>query len=135
MADEKPGQGLSKVEHAKINSRYLRGTIREELAQDTDVFDSFNVGLLKFHGTYQQDDRDLRSAEGKTHIFMVRTKIPGGKLTSDQLLEELQLCDELGNTTLRITSRQGLQLHGVVKRNLHETIRRINEAQLTTLGA
>ena len=66
---------------------------------------------------------------------MVRSKIPGGKLTSEQLLAELDLCDEVGNTTLRITSRQGLQLHGVVKSNLKRAIARINEIQLSTLGA
>src|ERR1700748_2873767 len=66
---------------------------------------------------------------------MVRSAVPGGKLTSDQLLGELDLCDELGNGTLRITSRQGLQLHGIPKRNLHETIRRINEIKLSTLAA
>ena len=55
---------------------------------------------------------------------MVRTAIPGGKLTSDQLLAELDLCDEVGNTTLRITTRQGLQLHGVLKSNLKQAIRR-----------
>ena len=66
---------------------------------------------------------------------MVRTAIPGGKLTSDQLLAELDLCDEVGNTTLRITTRQGLQLHGVLKTNLKQTIRRINEVQLSTLAA
>jgi sulfite reductase (ferredoxin) len=99
--------------------------------------------LLKHHGTYQQDNRDYRaesrSAGGakadKEYIFMVRTKIPGGKLSAQQLLAELDLADELGNATLRITTRQGLQLHGVLKRNLHETIRRINEVQLSTLGA
>jgi sulfite reductase (ferredoxin) len=68
-------------------------------------------------------------------MFMVRTKIPGGKLTSEQLLAELDLCDEIGNTTLRITSRQGLQLHGVLKRNLKRAIARINEIQLSTLAA
>jgi sulfite reductase (ferredoxin) len=66
---------------------------------------------------------------------MVRTKIPGGKLTSRQLLAELDLCDEVGNTTLRITSRQGLQLHGVLKSDLWRTIHRINEIQLSTLAA
>ena len=66
---------------------------------------------------------------------MVRTKIPGGKLTSEQLLAELDLCDEVGNTTLRITTRQGLQLHGVLKSNLKRAIARINEIQLSTLGA
>ena len=66
---------------------------------------------------------------------MVRTAIPGGRLTSDQLLAELDLCDEVGNTTLRITTRQGLQLHGVLKKDLKQTIARINEVQLTTLAA
>ena len=73
--------------------------------------------------------------KSKSFIFMVRSKIPGGKLTSQQLLDELDLCDEVGNTTLRITSRQGLQLHGVVKSNLQRVIARINETQLSTLGA
>ena len=59
---------------------------------------------------------------------MVRTKIPGGKLTSAQLLAELDLCDEVGNATLRITSRQGLQLHGVLKHDLWQTIHRINRS-------
>jgi sulfite reductase (ferredoxin) len=99
---------------------------------------------LKHHGTYQQDDRDARSAgrvEGhkgkspKAYSFMVRTKIPGGKLTSDQLLAEIDLCDEVGNDTLRITTRQGLQLHGVLKHDLWTTIHRINEVQLSTLAA
>ena len=67
--------------------------------------------------------------------MMVRTKVPGGKLTSRQLLAELDLCDELGNTTLRLTSRQALQLHGILKGDLRETIRRINDVQLTTLAA
>src|SRR5262249_42764744 len=89
------------------------------------------------------DDRDARAAgrdgEGirgdKHYSFMVRTKIPGGKLTSAQLLAELDLCDEVGNATLRITTRQGLQLHGVLKSHLKQTIRRINEIQLSTLAA
>jgi sulfite reductase (ferredoxin) len=66
---------------------------------------------------------------------MVRTAIPGGRITSDQLLAELDLCDEIGNTTLRITTRQGLQLHGVLKKNLKQAIRRINDVQLSTLAA
>jgi sulfite reductase (ferredoxin) len=126
---------LHKSELVKINSRYLRGTIREDLAQDTATFAKANAGLLKFHGTYQQDDRDERSSQGKSHIFMVRTKLPGGKLTSQQMLAQLDLCDELGNTTLRVTSRQGLQLHGVVKKYLWSVIHRINGVQLSTLGA
>jgi sulfite reductase (ferredoxin) len=67
--------------------------------------------------------------------MMVRTKIPGGKFSSAQLLAELELCDEVGNATLRVTTRQGLQLHGILKKDLKKTIQRINEVQASTLGA
>ena len=133
----------SPAEGIKEQSQFLRGTMPEELVDGNDHFGKTSESLLKFHGTYQQDDRDERGSGGldaegkksKSYIFMVRTKIPGGKLTSEQLLAELELCDEVGNTTLRITSRQGLQLHGVVKRDLKRAIARINEIQLSTLGA
>src|SRR5687768_12170670 len=103
----------SKAEANKENSRFLRGTIAAELQSNDPSFNSANAGLLKFHGTYQQDDRDNRTASAtggksdKAYMFMVRSKIPGGRLTSSQLLAELDLGDELGNDTLRITSRQG----------------------------
>jgi sulfite reductase (ferredoxin) len=141
MSDEPK---LSPVEVFKIQSHGLRGDIPQELRDGNDFFGKASVQLLKHHGTYQQDDRDARAAgrtvghvgkSPKAYSFMVRTKIPGGKLTSDQLLAELDLCDEVGNTTLRITSRQGLQLHGVLKRDLWATIHRINEIQLSTLAA
>ena len=139
MADSKP----SPVEIAKIESNYLRGTIPGELLDGQAFFSKDNTQLLKHHGTYQQDDRDARAASrasggkkaGKEVIFMVRTRVPGGRLSSAQLLAELDLCDELGNTTLRITSRQALQLHGIAKEHLWETIHRINQVQLTTLAA
>jgi sulfite reductase (ferredoxin) len=139
MSEEKK---LSPVEGFKTESNYLRGTIGQELVDENDHFGKASEQLLKMHGTYQQDDRDSRAANrasgnksDKAFNFMVRTKIPGGKLTSEQLLAELDLADELGNTTLRITSRQGLQLHGVLKSHLKETIRRIDEVQLSTLAA
>src|SRR6476660_3890026 len=134
----------SPVEVFKIQSDFLRGDIGPELRDSNDFFGKASVQLLKHHGTYQQDDRDARAGgrvdghQGKSvkvYSFMVRTKIPGGKLTSDQLLAELDLGDEVGNTTLRITSRQGLQLHGVLKHDLWKTIHRINEIQLSTLAA
>jgi sulfite reductase (ferredoxin) len=142
MADQLPAK-TSAVEGVKEQSRFLSGDIGPELSDGLDHFGKNSEVLLKFHGTYQQDDRDERGAGGldaegkkkKSYIFMVRTKIPGGKLTSEQLLAELDLCDEVANTTLRITSRQGLQLHGVVKDNLKQVISRINEIQLSTLGA
>ncbi len=141
MSDEPK---LNPVEVLKIQSDYLRGDIGAELRDANDFFGKASIQLLKHHGTYQQDDRDARAAgrvEGgkgksiKAYSFMLRTKIPGGKLTSEQLLAELDLCDEVGNTTLRITSRQGLQLHGVLKRDLWQAIHRINEIQLSTLAA
>jgi sulfite reductase (ferredoxin) len=133
----------SPTEGVKEQSRFLRGDMGAELVDGLDHFGKTSETLLKFHGTYQQDDRDERGAgvldaEGKkkkSYIFMVRSKIPGGKLTSEQLLAQLDLCDEVANTTLRITSRQGLQLHGVLKSNLQRAIARINEIQLSTLGA
>jgi sulfite reductase (ferredoxin) len=130
---DKP-EKLSPVEGVKLASNYLRGTIGEELVDGNDHFGKDSINLLKHHGTYQQDDRDDRKG-GKSFSFMVRSAIPGGKLTSDQLLAEIDLCDEVGNTTLRITTRQGLQLHGVLKSNLKHAIHRINEVQLSTLAA
>jgi len=126
---------LSAVEQIKEQSDYLRGQIQDELADENDHFGKESIQLLKHHGTYQQDDRDLRGKNGKVYSFMVRTAVPGGKMTSEQLLAELDLCDEVGNSTLRITTRQGLQLHGILKENLWKTIHRINEVQLTTLAA
>ncbi len=133
---------LSSLEKLKAESDYLRGTIAAELADGNAFVSSDSTQLLKHHGTYQQDDRERRAEAraagvegGKFFSFMVRTAIPGGRLTSEQLLAELDLCDEVGNTTLRITTRQGLQMHGVLKENLQHAIRRINDVQLTTLSA
>lgn len=125
----------SAVEGFKLQSNYLLEPIPEELVDGKDTFGKASIQLLKHHGTYQQDNRDDRGKDGKVYSFMVRTAIPGGKLSSSQLLAELDLCDEVGNGTLRITARQGLQLHGVLKSNLKRTIHRINEVQLTTLAA
>lgn len=139
MATEEK-EKLNDVEKAKINSGYLRGEIGSELGDENDHFGKDSVNLLKTHGTYQQDDRDARAANraagaGRSHIFMVRSRVPGGKMTSAQMLAELDIADELGNSTLRITTRQGTQHHGIPKHSLQETIRRINEIKLTTLAA
>jgi len=132
---EKP-EKVSAVEVFKQESQHLLEPIPQELADDNPFFGKASIQLLKHHGTYQQDNRDDdRKTKGKTFSFMVRTAIPGGKLNSEQLLAEIDLCDQVGNTTLRITTRQGLQLHGILKSNLQQTIRRINETQLTTLAA
>src|SRR5262245_45328955 len=103
---------VSPVEIAKAASNYLAGTITEELRDSNEFVGKDSVNLLKHHGTYQQDDRERRAeartdgaGKAKFYSFMVRTAIPGGRLTSAQLLAELDLCDDIGNTTLRITTR------------------------------
>lgn len=133
-------QKKSKVEHIKEVSVGLRGSIVQELADESDHVSDATTKLLKFHGTYQQDNRDSRKERrkqglGKEYIFMVRNRIPGGKITAEQFLGELDIADEFGNGTLRITTRQGIQLHGVVKGNLWNTIHRINEIKLSTQAA
>jgi sulfite reductase (ferredoxin) len=134
------GPKPSNVEVFKNDSDYLRGDIAEELVDKNAFFGKGSIQLLKHHGTYEQDDRDVRGqiredGSKKRFIYMVRTRIPGGVLTSDQLLAELNLCDEVGNSTLRVTSRQALQLHGVVKADLRKTLQTIHDTQLTTLAA
>jgi sulfite reductase (ferredoxin) len=128
------------VEEIKAESRALRGTIQESLAADTSHFSEDEYQLLKFHGTYQQDDRDQRAArkaqnQDKAWMFMVRSKLPGGDLTAAQYLEHDKIARELGNGTLRISTRQGFQTHGVLKGDLKECVRRINESGVTTWGA
>src|SRR6056297_1637903 len=131
---------LSPVETIKEASNYLRGTIGQEIAEPVDHFDKDNIQLLKFHGTYQQDDRDIRlaakkSGGGKVYSMMLRLRIPGGRITSDQFLSMLDMCEELGNSTMKITTRQTIQLHGVLKDNLRPAIKRVNELALSTLAA
>ncbi len=132
MSEPKP----SAVEVVKQQSDYLRGNIAQELADENDSFGKDSIQLLKHHGTYQQDDRDARgSGTGKAYSCMLRTTIPGGRLTADQMLTQLDLCEELAGGTLRITTRQTLQIHGILKSNLRELINRINKIQMTTLAA
>ena len=129
---------LPQDEFAKKVSHFLRGTIREECSRDSDCFAQGDTAILKFHGIYQQDDRDARKKlprSEKRYWFMVRTKIPGGKTTAQQFLTELELADRYGNGTLRVTTRQGFQLHGVLKGGLRPIMRSINDALLTTWGA
>src|SRR5262245_38051894 len=143
MATAPAGDGAPKrsaVEAIKETSRALRGSIGAELARDSDKFGDADKNLIKFHGSYQQEDRDARKARradglGKFHVFMVRCKVPGGRVTADQYLALDELAGRHANDTLRFTSRQGIQFHGVVKRDLKATIAGINATLLTTLGA
>lgn len=134
---------LSPLEALKDGSRQLRGTIAEEFAdQSTSLFNGDNAQLLKHHGTYQQDDRDLRNRKdadgnklGKHYIMMVRAAIPGGVVTAKQFLAMLDLGEKFANKTVRLTTRQGIQYHGVLKNDLKPTIKAINDAALTTFAA
>ena len=128
------------VEEIKSESHALRGTIQETLLGDASHFSDEEYQLLKFHGTYQQDDRDERVPRKKQHLdkawmFMVRSKLPGGALSAQQYLAHDRIAGDLGNGTLRITTRQGFQLHGVLKGDLQDCIHRINESGITTWGA
>lgn len=122
------------VESIKRGSRGLRANLCASLRDGTNHFDEVDRQILKFHGVYQQDDRDRRQAD-RHHIFMIRSRIPGGQLTAEQYLVHDELADRFGNGTLRVTTRQGLQLHSVLKQDLKEAIAEINESLVTTLAA
>jgi sulfite reductase (ferredoxin) len=141
MADEVEGRGPSKIEHLKLENAGLGGLLFEEvpdLTSERISEDAYN--LLKFHGSYQQDDRDLRRERkkqglGRAWQFMVRTKFPGGRLTAEQYLLADELATSFGNSTLRITARQCFQFHGIGKANLKPLIRALNERWVSTYGA
>ena len=126
---------LSKAEILKLSDPSLGGTIGSTLrTPDLDRFSEDDQQFLKFHGIYQQDDRDKRKT-GKQYIFMVRARIPGGVVPPAQYLAFDELSRRHGNDTLRITSRQSFQWHGVVKNGLGPLIKGLNEALCTTLAA
>ena len=113
----------------------LAGTIAATLADPAaDHFSEDDNQFLKFHGSYQQDDRDLRKT-GKKYIMMIRGRIPGGVMTAKQWCVFDELATQYGNNTLRITTRQSIQFHGVVKSGLRPLVAKINESLLSTLAA
>lgn len=128
-------------EDMKINSNFLRGTIAEGLADETTgAISASDQQLTKFHGIYMQDDRDIRDERKKeglepAYSFMVRVRLPGGVSTPDQWLKIDELADTNGNHTFKITTRATYQLHGVIKKDLKDTIREINTTAMDTLGA
>src|SRR5215471_12747707 len=131
---------LSKPEAVKQQSRQLRGHIARDLADTTAPFDKEGYSLLKFHGVYQGYDRDSATelkqrGESKVWQFMVRVRIPGGRLKADQYLALDALAGRHANGSLRITTRQSIQFHGVVKAGLKAAIAEVNAALLTTLAA
>jgi len=131
----------SDVEKIKEESDYLRGTLQKTLD------DSISAGLpesdnriMKFHGSYLQDDRDLRIERQKQKLepayqFMIRVRAPGGIVTPEQYLAMDELAHKYGNGTLRLTSRQAFQLYGILKWNMKNIMKEINDTLLTTLAA
>ncbi len=128
-------------EHIKAASSYLRGTIVEGLQDfDTGALAPSDTQLTKFHGIYQQDDRDIRDwrqAEGvePAYSFMIRVRMPGGVCKPHQWLQMDQIADEHGSGTFKITTRQTFQFHGVIKKHLKPAIQDINRVLLDTLAA
>tara|TARA_B100000029_G_scaffold79792_1_gene71300 strand:+ start:2130 stop:3815 length:1686 start_codon:yes stop_codon:yes gene_type:complete len=131
---------LSKVEEIKNNSDFLAGQIANQLNNSYSFFEENEIQLLKFHGTYQQYNRDTATAlkkqgKEKEFNFMIRTRIPGGVLTADQYIELNNLSEKFSNNSLRITTRQTFQFHGILKNNLKNIIKSVSSIFLTTYGA
>jgi len=137
MSDKK----LSANEYIKTRSNYLRGTIQEGLADlSTGSMCEDDQQLLKFHGTYQQDDRDIRANRRKhklekAYSFMIRIRVPGGVATPQQWLETDRLATQFANGTIKLTTRQAFQFHGIIKTNLKRTIKEINQCAMDTIAA
>jgi sulfite reductase (NADPH) hemoprotein beta-component len=126
---------LTHNEEIKAAIPTLGGTIVATLADpNADHFTPDDYEFLKFHGCYQQDDRDLRKA-GKKYIMMIRSRVPGGVMTANQWRVFDELATKYGNNTLRVTTRQTIQFHGVLKNNLRAVIKGINDSLLSTLAA
>ncbi len=136
-----PEKPLHKNEQLKAESNFLRGNILRDLAdQSTGSITEESGQLTKFHGIYGQDDRDLRNQlrkEGKEKAFsfMARIRVPGGVCTPGQWLALDKLADDYANGTLKLTTRQAFQFHGILKRDLWRTINGVNQALLDTIAA
>ena len=132
---------LTPVEHIKADSNYLRGTIVQSLFDSASgALAEADTQLSKFHGFYQQDDRDVREERRQQklepdHQFMIRARVPGGVCSPQQWLDMDRIACCWANGTLRLTTRQAFQLHGVLKRDLKSSIAAINHALLDTIAA
>ena len=132
---------LTEVEGVKARSRHLRGTLIESLQDPlTGAISDDDTTVSKFHGIYQQDDRDIRSERKRQRLepaysFMIRARVPGGVCTTDQWLNMDEIATTRANGTIRLTTRQAFQLHGVIKGDLKPAIKGINQALLDTLAA
>jgi sulfite reductase (NADPH) hemoprotein beta-component len=132
---------LAHNETIKTNSRFVRGTLAEGLGEvETGAISEDDQQLIKFHGIYLQDDRDLRPERAKrkldkAYAFMARLRVPGGVMNAAQYLAMNRLADERGSETLRLTTRQSIQFHGIIKSNLRAALRQIDSVLLDTIAA
>ncbi|WP_445429949.1 assimilatory sulfite reductase (NADPH) hemoprotein subunit [Bacillus atrophaeus] len=136
-----PEGSPSDVEDIKEKSDYLRGTLKEVMLDriSAGIPDDDNR-LMKHHGSYLQDDRDLRNERQKQKLepayqFMLRVRMPGGVSTPAQWLVMDDLSQKYGNNTLKLTTRETFQMHGILKWNMKKTIQEINAALLDTIAA
>ena len=141
MANDNNKAPLEAVEHIKTDSAYLRGTIAEGLQDPvTGALAESDTQLTKFHGIYQQDDRDVRIERRRQKLeplysFMIRARVPAGICTPEQWLVMDDLAEQYGGGSVRLTTRQAFQLHGILKRNLKTTIAGINQSLMDTIAA
>ncbi|MFB6320005.1 NADPH-dependent assimilatory sulfite reductase hemoprotein subunit [Saccharicrinis sp. FJH54] len=141
MSDNIKWEELSEVEKIKYDSNYLRGTLKESLADPiTGAIAADDTQVSKFHGIYQQADRDIEKERKQQKLepaysFLIRLRLPGGKVTPEQWLKMDAISDQYANGTLKLTTRQTFQLHGVLKRNLKPTIQKMNESLMDTIAA
>jgi sulfite reductase (NADPH) hemoprotein beta-component len=141
ISDSQSAPQLHKNEGIKARSEYLRGTILEGLADvSTGAISADDQQLTKFHGIYQQDDRDVRAQRrkhklDKAYAFLARICLPGGVCTPEQWLVVDELADFCAFNTIKLTTRQAFQLHGILKGNLKDVVKSCNDVAMTTLAA
>lgn len=132
---------LDQMEYLKADSQYLRGIIEQGLANPiTGAISQDDAKLLKFHGSYMQDDRDLRDERRKQKLepaysFMIRVRVPGGKATPEQWIAMDDISNQYANQTIKLTTRQAFQFHGILKRNLKQSMKDINQSVLDSIAA
>src|ERR1700742_3678669 len=136
MSDKK----LSAIEGIKVASKGLRGSIKESLHDEiTGAIREDDKALIKFHGMYEQDDRDRREERGakkldRLYSFMIRLRLPGGFLSAKKWIACHNVAGENSTGVIKITTRQTIQLHGLVKAGIKPTIQAFNEAHLDSIA-
>jgi len=134
-------QQLSVIEHIKVKSHGLRGTLKESLTDEiTGAVREDDHALIKFHGMYEQDDRDLREERAakkldKLYSFMLRLRIPGGLITPEQWIATHHIAGQYSTGVIKITTRQTVQLHGILKGNIKPTLQSFSKAALDSIAA